>query len=418
MKIKSILIVFLVLTLSNSYGQSPNQINYQSIIRNSDGLALPNQNVELRFSILETSENGSVVYQEEHSEITNSYGLINLKIGLGNVLSGNFDAINWGGNSYFLKIEFSDDNMPGFETLGIQRLISVPYALHANTADSISGGLIETDPVFQNSVAHGITSEDTMFWNNHLDSTEIADLGFVTSDSEEDPVFQNSVAHGITSEDTMFWNNQLDSTDIVNMQFLQEEVDGDTTNELQSLSIVNDSIHISSGNGVPLSDVRTKRLINFPIRYLINSSQFTPQVELSKNQFLNGYDIVNPNNLASAHITKWGVLVPRNGKVVGFNSLSRLQYPSTGGLKEIQFRVYKANPIDGAVATQVGNTIIMNINNSSTVLYNSNEIFTSGNDVSQGDVIIFTVKRVDCTASNCPPLNLEILGNILVEVEE
>ena len=45
-------------------------------------------------------------------------------------------------------------------------MLSVPYALHAKTADSLTTPINETDPVYSSSVASGIISTDTTYWNN------------------------------------------------------------------------------------------------------------------------------------------------------------------------------------------------------------------------------------------------------------
>jgi len=107
----------------------------------------------------------------------------------------------------------------------------VPYALHAKTADSVSGTIGETDPVFGSSIASGITGTDTTNWNNKLDSYTETDPEFVAWDkdyadlintpdlsdtvnyltNETDPVYGSSVASGITVSDTTNWNNKLDS---------------------------------------------------------------------------------------------------------------------------------------------------------------------------------------------------------------
>ena len=47
--------------------------------------------------------------------------------------------------------------------------MSVPYALHAKTAETVTGGITETDPIFGASVASGITGTDTTNWNNKQD---------------------------------------------------------------------------------------------------------------------------------------------------------------------------------------------------------------------------------------------------------
>ncbi len=50
------------------------------------------------------------------------------------------------------------------------QILSVPYSLHAKTADSITGILPETDPYFEASFARGITGTDITNWNSKLDS--------------------------------------------------------------------------------------------------------------------------------------------------------------------------------------------------------------------------------------------------------
>ncbi len=83
----------------------------------------------------------------------------------------------------------------------------------ANWNDKMDS-FIEVDPMFFSSTASGINNTDTIYWNNKLDS-------FV----ETDPHFTSSLAAGITAMDTANWNNidtdtQLDSTDIANMGFV------------------------------------------------------------------------------------------------------------------------------------------------------------------------------------------------------
>jgi hypothetical protein len=53
-----------------------------------------------------------------------------------------------------------------FLTMGTTQLLSVPYALYAKSAGTVSGGVNETDPVFSASVAVGISAADTTNWNN------------------------------------------------------------------------------------------------------------------------------------------------------------------------------------------------------------------------------------------------------------
>ncbi len=115
---------------------APQGFNYQSIVRdNTTGLPLTNQTVTLLFILHSGAPNGPVAYSERHVVSTNQYGLVNLIIGQGIPLSGSgeFAAVNWGGGSKYLTV--SVETSPGmFDELGSTQLMSVPYALYAQTA--------------------------------------------------------------------------------------------------------------------------------------------------------------------------------------------------------------------------------------------------------------------------------------------
>ena len=57
---------------------------------------LANQAIALRLSIRQGGNNGSIVYQELHSVTTNQFGLFNVEIGGGTLVSGAFNVIDWG----------------------------------------------------------------------------------------------------------------------------------------------------------------------------------------------------------------------------------------------------------------------------------------------------------------------------------
>ena len=46
---------------------------------------------------------------------------------------GSFNSINWGSDKHFIKLELDVIGDENFELLGISQLLSVPYAMHANT---------------------------------------------------------------------------------------------------------------------------------------------------------------------------------------------------------------------------------------------------------------------------------------------
>jgi hypothetical protein len=124
-----IIIVFAVVT---SFAQSPKAFKYQALARDNKGNILANKNIRIKISILKESVNGSIVYSEEHAVQTNQSGVLDLKIGQGTNVLGNFDQIEWGASDYFVKIEIDVNGGNNFSFLGISQLLSVPYALYAD----------------------------------------------------------------------------------------------------------------------------------------------------------------------------------------------------------------------------------------------------------------------------------------------
>jgi uncharacterized protein (TIGR02145 family) len=239
--------------------QSPAKISYQAVIRDTGGDLVTNQSVGMQISILQSSASGTPVYTETQSPTTNANGLVSIKIGEGTT-SDDFSAIDWSSGPYFIKTETDPDGGTNYTITGTSQILSVPYAIHATTAETISGGITETDPVFSSwdktsgisimknqildfgsylesesdplynsSVASGISFADINSWDNKLDNesdpvfsawdkssgisineSQISDLGSYL-ENESDPVFNSSEAAGITAFKIALWNNKLDS---------------------------------------------------------------------------------------------------------------------------------------------------------------------------------------------------------------
>ncbi len=135
---KKILLTQLLFLLINAvFAQSPDYFNYQVVVRNSSGELIQNQDIGFQFTILEGSALGDPVFIETHLNQSNGFGLCNLKIGDGTPVSGSIDSINWGSNSYFLKVELDQAGGSSYVDMGTFELLSVPFALHANTASNL-----------------------------------------------------------------------------------------------------------------------------------------------------------------------------------------------------------------------------------------------------------------------------------------
>jgi hypothetical protein len=177
--------LFLTVSL---WAQSPEKMSYQAVVRNSSDALVTSAAVGMQISILQGGATGTAVYVETQTPTTNANGLVSLEIGAGTVVSGDFTTIDWANDTYFIKTETDPTGGTTYTITGTTQLMSVPYALHAKTAENITGTVsyTETDPVFGASIANGITATDTTNWNNHtvdtdtqLDSTDIAIMGYI-----------------------------------------------------------------------------------------------------------------------------------------------------------------------------------------------------------------------------------------------
>jgi uncharacterized protein (TIGR02145 family) len=132
MKKLSILIAAVFISI-NIFAQAPQKMSYQAVIRNASNALVSNAPVKMRISILQGSATGSSVYSELHSATTNANGLVTIEIGGGTSPVGSFGDINWGNGTYYLKSETDPSNGTNYSIVGTSQLLSVPYALYAET---------------------------------------------------------------------------------------------------------------------------------------------------------------------------------------------------------------------------------------------------------------------------------------------
>lgn len=130
-------IVAALLITVGSWAQAPEKMSYQAVVRDANNELVTAQPVGMQLSILQGSANGTVVYEETQEPTTNLNGLVNLEIGTGTVVSGSFEAIDWANGPYFIKTETDPTGGTNYTISGTSQLLSVPYALHAKTADRI-----------------------------------------------------------------------------------------------------------------------------------------------------------------------------------------------------------------------------------------------------------------------------------------
>ena len=137
-KILLSLVVAVTLSLS-SFGQAPEGFKYQAVVRDAGNTILNNQVVGLRMTIQQGSIGGITVYSETFAPTTNMYGLVNLEVGNGTVISGTFANIDWSAGPYFMETAVDITGGTNYSVMGTSQLMSVPYALYAKTSGNGQG---------------------------------------------------------------------------------------------------------------------------------------------------------------------------------------------------------------------------------------------------------------------------------------
>ncbi|WP_397446919.1 SGNH/GDSL hydrolase family protein [Polaribacter sp. R77954] len=135
-KIITFITSFLISSIS--FGQSPEKMSYQPVLRDSDNVLVINQQVGMQISILQGAD---AVYVETQTPVTNNNGLVSLEIGNGSIVTGDFSDIDWSVGTYFIKTETDLTGGAKYTITGTSQILSVPYSLHAKTAVIANNGL-------------------------------------------------------------------------------------------------------------------------------------------------------------------------------------------------------------------------------------------------------------------------------------
>lgn len=184
------------------WAQSPQKMSYQAVIRNNSDQLVTNQPIGMRVSILHGSVSGSVEYTEIIVTTSNVNGLVSIEIGGG----AGFEVIDWSNGLFFIKTETDPLGGTNYTITNTSQLLSVPYALHAKTAETLTGGIAEKDPVFTVAPAYGIDHTDISNWSTAYGWGNHANAGYLTYFTESDPVFVSSAAKGISATLITNWN--------------------------------------------------------------------------------------------------------------------------------------------------------------------------------------------------------------------
>jgi hypothetical protein len=137
---KTISIVLLLFVTVGMYAQDG--INYKALIKDNLGAVVASQTIDVKFTII--ADTGPTdVYVETHAgATTDANGIVILTIG--SVITptlGVFADIVWSSDTHSLKVEIDIEQDASFVDMGTTQFMSVPYALQANAATELTGGI-------------------------------------------------------------------------------------------------------------------------------------------------------------------------------------------------------------------------------------------------------------------------------------
>ncbi len=230
---KLVLSLVAIATISlSSFGQAPEGFKYQAVVRDAGNTILNNQAVGMQIEILQGGISGTPVYTESFTPTTNTYGLVNLEIGTGTT-SDDFTIIDWANDTYFIRTSIDVTGGSSYSVMGTSQLMSVPYAMHAKTAENVTNDAVndaDFDPTneLQNwSNLPGIPA------NIDIDATD--DFSGDYNDLTNQPTIPT-----VPTNVSAFMNDA---------GYLTTEVDGSITNELQTISRTGTTVTLSNGGG-------------------------------------------------------------------------------------------------------------------------------------------------------------------------
>ena len=261
---KSLLFILFIALMQSAWAQAPKLVNYQAVIRDASGHELVSKKITLQLSLKTARTGGKTAYAEVHQLLTNKQGLVNVQIGAGESIVGSFPRIDWGSGSYFLELGVDQKAGRDFRILGSTQMVSVPYALHAANVSysdtsatnelqllSLSGDTLKLsngNEVVLSGISQVNHDNDS---TNEIQVLSLINDNLILSKGGRQVNLQAYLDNTdsqrlVLSNDTLFISNG----NYVLLPQAPSNLDNDSTNELQSVSLLRDSIFLSKNGGV------------------------------------------------------------------------------------------------------------------------------------------------------------------------
>ncbi|MBQ7279708.1 MAG: hypothetical protein IJR13_03145 [Bacteroidales bacterium] len=106
--------------------QSDGVFAFQTAVVDAHGMKKSNSLVHVRISIMMSSAEGELIYAEHSSAMSDSNGWINVMVGEGVPLRGDFKKIDWSRGPYFMRCDIDPDGGNDYKMGAAQQLLNVP----------------------------------------------------------------------------------------------------------------------------------------------------------------------------------------------------------------------------------------------------------------------------------------------------
>jgi hypothetical protein len=127
-------LIFGLLDMGGLIAQTvPQGIHYQGVLLDEDGSPMTHMKAILRIAMVSEEDDPTEYFSESHKVRTDDQGAFSLVIGEGRRLAGALSEVPFATRQIVLSVEMERHRPGQFIPVNRSRLLSVPYAIHANT---------------------------------------------------------------------------------------------------------------------------------------------------------------------------------------------------------------------------------------------------------------------------------------------
>ncbi len=246
MKLRTLFAFVLFLFVSFLHAQEG--FYYQAAIRNTDGSPIRNTTVNLQLSIL---ENETIRFEENHELETNSNGIIHTTISSGEVITGEWNAIDWSQNLSLKETILLDG---AIITESIRPILKAPRAYVADKALSLAVSSIHAAHVVNETLSnnHIASNAQIAFDKLAISREDIEDLGIISTAYSAGENITISDSGEISTLDT-----NTEYTAGSNITINEDGVISATDTDTNTTYSAGDNITINDENVISATDIDT-----------------------------------------------------------------------------------------------------------------------------------------------------------------